>query len=88
MKKFFSSFVTEEDGIETIEFIALVAVAAILIGVIVTIGTRMNTTAGRANTELDTRMGEVEGLFGGGSGEGDGTAAAAKPSQTVGQSTY
>lgn len=71
MKKFFNSFITEEDGIETIEFIALVAVAAILIGVIVTIGTNMKGTADATEGELSSKMGEVEGLFGG-SGGGSG----------------
>ena len=44
MRKYLKIFMSNEDGIETIEFIGLVAVAAILIGVIVTIGTRMKTT--------------------------------------------
>lgn len=59
-------FVKEDDGIETIEFIGLVAVAAILIGVIVTIGTRMKSTADQASGALDTSMSQVEGMMGGG----------------------
>ncbi|WP_342980494.1 MULTISPECIES: hypothetical protein [unclassified Ruminococcus] len=65
MRKYLKIFMSNEDGIETIEFIGLVAVAAILIGVIVTIGTRMKTTADKANSALDTSMGEVEGMLGG-----------------------
>ena len=32
MKKYMNLFLNDEDGVETIEFIALVAVAAVLIG--------------------------------------------------------
>ena len=66
------SFIKSEGGIETIEFIGLVAVAAILIGVIVTIGTRMNTTAGNAKDSLSTSMDKVDGMI-----EGKSSAAEA-----------
>lgn len=66
--KYLKSFVKEENGIETIEFIGLVAVAAILIGVIVTIGTRMKSTADTASDSLDASMGEVEGMLSGSDG--------------------
>lgn len=65
MRKYLKNFMGNEDGIETIEFIGLVAVAAILIGVIVTIGTRMKSTADTANNALDNSMSQVEGMLGG-----------------------
>lgn len=62
------SFIKSESGIETIEFIGLVAVAAILIGVIVTIGTRMKDTADNAQGSLEGSMDELDGLIEGGDG--------------------
>lgn len=35
---YLKSFFCEDDGVETIEFIALIAVAAVLVGVIISIG--------------------------------------------------
>lgn len=66
--KYLKSFVKEEDGIETIEFIGLVAVAAILIGVIVAIGTKMNGTAEKAQESLDKSMDKVNNMI---DGKGD-----------------
>ena len=66
--KYLKSFVKEEDGIETIEFIGLVAVAAILIGVIVAIGTKMNGTAEKAQKSLDKSMNKVNNMI---DGKGD-----------------
>lgn len=63
MKKYLKRFVKEEEGIETIEFVGLVAVAAILIGVVVQIGTKMNATAGKAKNKLDASMGEVDKML-------------------------
>lgn len=63
--KYLKSFVKEEDGIETIEFIGLVAVAAILIGVIVAIGTKMNETAEKAQKSLDKSMDKVNNMIDG-----------------------
>lgn len=63
MKKYLKRFVKEEEGIETIEFVGLVAVAAILIGVVVQIGTKMNATAGKAKDKLDASMGEVDKML-------------------------
>ena len=60
---YMDKFVKDENGIETIEFIGLVAVAAILIGVIVAIGTRMNTTAGNAKDSLNTSMNQVDNMI-------------------------
>lgn len=63
------SFIKSESGIETIEFIGLVAVAAILIGVIVTIGTRMKGTADNAQSSLEGSMDELDGLIEEGGGD-------------------
>lgn len=77
---YMKKFIKDEGGIETIEFIGLVAVAAILIGVIVTIGTRMNTTAGNAKDSLDTSMGKVDSMI---EGSGSGKSSAAEASNKL-----
>lgn len=53
MKKYLESFVREDEGVETIEFIGLVAVAAVLIGVVATIGGKMKNTANSAQGAMD-----------------------------------
>ena len=63
MKNFFINFLNEENGIETIEFVALVAVAAILIAVIVTIGQKMSGTANGAQKSIDTSMTAVDSML-------------------------
>ena len=70
MKKYLSSFIHEDDGIETIEFIGLVAVAAVLIGVVITIGGRMKTTADTYSDELNTKLEELGTIENGGKAEG------------------
>lgn len=72
MSKYVKQFIKEEEGIETIEFIGLVAVAAVLIGVIATLGKSMKdrVTASQqkmdnAFTNLDTTMGDVPANSGG-----------------------
>ena len=41
MWKYAKKFVTEDEGIETIEFVALLAVAAVLITIVAAIGSKM-----------------------------------------------
>lgn len=59
MKKYFYSFVKEEEGIETIEFIALLAVAAVLIGIVTAIGTKLSTAGTAIESQID---GALSGL--------------------------
>lgn len=63
MKKYLKEFLNKDDGIETIEFVALIAVAAILIAVIVSVGSKMKGTADLAATEINNSMDKVDGLL-------------------------
>ena len=54
--KYIQTFVKNEDGVETIEFIGLVAVAAVLIGVIASLGKKMKDEVGLANDQLSSEM--------------------------------
>ena len=56
MKDYMKCFIKQEDGVETIEFIGLVAVAAVLIGVIVSIGSKMATSATDSEAELNSAL--------------------------------
>ena len=62
MKQYLKKFFDEADGIETIEFVALIAVAAELIVVIVRIGQSMQGTATKAETQIGNAMTGIEGL--------------------------
>lgn len=53
MKQYFKDFFSNEDGAETIEFVAILGVAVLLIGVIVKIGTAMKGRADTAKDALD-----------------------------------
>ena len=64
MNKYINEFFKEEEGIETIEFIGLVAVAAVLIGIVVTIGQMMSETAGKAQGTMQNKLGELENFSG------------------------
>lgn len=52
-------FTQEEDGIETIEFIGLVAVAAVMIGVIISIATNMKETATTAQSSMQGALNDI-----------------------------
>lgn len=60
MRKHFKDFLKEEDGIETIEFIGLVAVAAVLLGVIAGIGNTMYQTAKDKQSNLGQQLANME----------------------------
>ena len=49
---YLKSFFCEDDGVETIEFIALIAVAAVLVGVIISIGSTMTSSAKSAQEDM------------------------------------
>lgn len=53
MKKYVKDFIKQEDGIETIEFIALLAVAAVLIGIVTAIGTKLSTAGSAIEGQID-----------------------------------
>ena len=56
MKKYLNRFMKEENGIETIEFIAMVAVAAALIIVITGIGNSMADKADDVKGKMDAAI--------------------------------
>lgn len=62
MKKYIKNFVNEEEGIETIEFIGLVAVAAALIAIIANLGKEMFKTAQEAETEMIGAINKIKTL--------------------------
>lgn len=66
---YLKSFVKKEDGIETIEFIGLCAVAAVLIGIVVKIGTTMANTATDAQSDLTSSLNDLKTIGGGNGGE-------------------
>ena len=53
MKNYIKRFVNEDEGIETIEFIGMVAVAALLVAIVASIGTSMKQKAVDAQTAAD-----------------------------------
>lgn len=60
MKKYFRDFFVKADGVETIEFIALIAVAAALVVVIATIGGQMSEKADDISGDLDTALENIK----------------------------
>ena len=59
MKKYLKDFFTENEGVETIEFIALIAVAAALVVAIAGIGAKMTGKADGISTDLDTALDNI-----------------------------
>lgn len=64
MKSYLKKFIHEEDGIETIEFIGMVAVAAALLVVVAKIGGDMKNTANNAQGEMNKAISAINGLGG------------------------
>ena len=56
MKKYVREFLTHDDGVETIEFIALVAVAALLVVAITKIGNSMKDNAEGAQKQMEDAL--------------------------------
>lgn len=63
MKDYLKRFLGVDDGIETIEFVALIAVAAVLIVVIINIGKVMNSTAKNASGQITNSMASVNAMM-------------------------
>lgn len=55
-------FFCEDDGVETIEFIALIAVAAVLVGVIISIGSTMTSSAKSAQEDMSSALGNLKNI--------------------------
>ena len=59
---YLKSFFFEDDGVETIEFIALIAVAAVLVGVIISIGSTMTSSAKSAQEDMSSALGNLKNI--------------------------
>ena len=59
MWKYAKKFVTEYEGIETIEFVALLAVAAVLITIVAAIGSKMAAKGNEVETSIGTALDSV-----------------------------
>ena len=59
---YLKSFFCEDDGVETIEFIALIAVAAVLVGVIILIGSTMTSSAKSAQEDMSSALGNLKNI--------------------------
>lgn len=59
---YLKSFFCEDDGVETIEFIALIAVAAVLVGVIISIGSTMTSSAKSAEEDMSSALGNLKNI--------------------------
>lgn len=64
MKRYIKDFVAEDEGVETIEFIGLIAVAAALVIAIAKIGGTMTQTATSKQEELSNALESIDGLVG------------------------
>ena len=53
-----------EDGMETIEWVIVLALVAALLAVVISINTRVNTTATNAQKTIDSKLGEVDAQLG------------------------
>lgn len=65
---YMNSFFKEEEGIETIEFIGLVAVAAALIAIIARIGGSMVKKADQGEQNIDKAINDAINTYTGGNG--------------------
>ena len=59
---YLKSFFCKDDGVETIEFIALIAVAAVLVGVIISIGSTMTSSAKSAQEDMSSALGNLKNI--------------------------
>ena len=57
-------FIKDESGMETIEFVVILAIIAGLIGIVAGIGTRMKTTGGAAETAVNDGLDKIDGTLG------------------------
>ena len=56
----------DESGMETIEWVIVLALVAALLAVVISINTRGNTTASNAQKTIDSKLGEVDAQLGAG----------------------
>ena len=59
MWKYAKKFVTEAEGIETIEFVALLAVAAVLITIVAAIGSKMAAKGNEVESSIGSALDSV-----------------------------
>ena len=59
MRKYINSFIREEDGMETIEFIVILATVSGLIAVISAVGVTVRKKADEANTEITNQLDQI-----------------------------
>ena len=62
MKKYLKDFFVKNEGVETIEFIALIAVAAALVIVIANIGGSMASSADDTQTEMESALNKLKDI--------------------------
>lgn len=56
MKRYFNRFVREEDGMETIEFVVILAIVAGLIAIITSVGGTVKNKANGAKNEIEAGL--------------------------------
>ena len=61
-----NAFHRKEDGMETIEWVIVLALVAALLAVVISINTRVNSTASNAQKTIDSKLGEVDAQLGAG----------------------
>ena len=64
MKKLINQFLQNEEGVETIEFIALIAVAAALVVVIANIGGSMSQSANDTQQQMTNALESLKNIGG------------------------
>ena len=65
--RYVNAFHSEVDGMETIEWVIVLALVAALLAVVISINSRVNTTASNAQKTIDSKLGEVDAQLGAGS---------------------
>ena len=64
--RYVKAFHSEVDGMETIEWVIVLALVAALLAVVISINSRVNTTASNAQKTIDSKLGEVDAQLGAG----------------------
>lgn len=64
--RYVNAFHSEADGMETIEWVIVLALVAALLAVVISINSRVNTTASNAQKTIDSKLGEVDAQLGAG----------------------
>lgn len=74
---YLKSFIKEEDGMETIEFVVILAVVAGLIAIVARVGKSVKDRGDQAEEKVNDGLGELDQILGTGSSSGNGDAASA-----------